>query len=155
LIVEIARRRPNERGSATVEFALVVLPLFAVLFLAMDVAWMIFGWACLQEAAREGVRYAVTCSGQSETTLDSATRQVVQQYAFGFVTASEISVDYYPATGYSSAGVPATIDGTNGSTSAGNLVKVTISGVRLNSFAPLFRSVSTYQLSASATDILQ
>ena len=151
----MARSKSSERGSVTVEFALVVLPLFAILFLAMDVAWMIFGWACLQEAAREGVRYAVTRSGEAESTLDSTTRRVVEKYSFGFAKAGEISVDYYPSTGYSSAGVPATLDGTVGSTSVGNLVKVTINGVTLKSFAPLFRSANSYQLSASATDILQ
>jgi Flp pilus assembly protein TadG len=132
-----------------------MLPLFALIFLIMDVAWMIFGWACIQEGAREGVRYAVTGSGEAEATLDSTTRQVVEQYSLGFAKASQISVDYYPASGYSSSGVPATLDGLAGATSTGNLVKVTIQGVTLRSFGPIFRTFSSYQLSASATDILQ
>jgi Flp pilus assembly protein TadG len=148
-------KRPGARGSATAEFALVLLPLFASIFLVMDVAWMIFGWACMQEGVREGVRYAVTCSGEAEATLDSATRQVVKQYSLGFVKSSEISVDYYPATGYSSSGAPANLDGSAGATSSGNLVKVTVQGVTLRSFGPIFRNFASYQLSASASDILQ
>jgi len=148
-------RHPRELGSATVEFALVLLPMMALLFLTIDVAWMIFGWACIQEGAREGVRYAVTGSGQAEATLDSATRAVVKQYSFGFAQSSNISVDYYPATGYASSSVPASLDGTAGATAAGNLIKVTVQGVTLTSFGPIFRSISTLQVSASASDILQ
>jgi Flp pilus assembly protein TadG len=145
----------GEEGSVMVEFALLLLPLMAMLFLTMDVAWLIFGWACIQEGAREGVRYAVTESGQAESTLDSATKLVVQRYSFGFAQAGNISVDYYPSTGYASAGVPASLDGAAGATAAGNLIKVTVHGVSINSFGPVFRSFSTVQVSASASDILQ
>lgn len=151
----VAKGRRREAGSATVEFAFVLLPLFALLFLTLDVAWILFGWACIQEGAREGVRYAVTGSGQSESTLDSSTKLVVEQYSFGFAKASNISVDYFPSTGYSSSGVPASVDGTPAATQVGNLVKVTIQNVPFKSFGPIFRSWSTVQLSASAADILQ
>lgn len=150
-----ADRHTRELGSATVEFSLVLLPLMALLFLTIDVAWMIFGWACIQEGAREGVRYAVTGSGQAEATLDAATKAVVVQYSFGFAQSSNISVDYYPASGYASTGMPASIDGTAGATATGNLIKVTVQGVTLKSFGPIFRSFSALQLSASASDILQ
>jgi Flp pilus assembly protein TadG len=144
-----------ESGSVTVEFSFVVLPLLAILFMTVDVAWIIFGSACIQEGAREGVRYAVTGSGQSETTLDSAVKLVVQQYSFGFVKASNVSVDYYPPTGYSSSGAPATIDGTAQATQIGNIVKVTVQGVTMSSFGPLFRAWTPLQLSASASDVMQ
>jgi len=138
-----------------VEFGLVLLPLFAMLFLLMDVSWIIFAWASAQEGAREGVRYAVTGSGQAEATLDSATKLVVQQYSFGFVKSANISVDYYPSGGYSASGAPASLDGTAGSTSVGNLVKVTVQVVSLRSFGPIFRTWDNIQLTASACDILQ
>src|SRR5450432_1960284 len=96
---QLAKVRTRESGSATVEFSLVILPLFAILFMMIDVTWIIFGSACIQEGAREGSRYAVLGSGQAETTLDTAIKQVVQQYSFGFVKTSNISVDYYPPTG--------------------------------------------------------
>lgn len=47
-------KRHAERGSTLVEFSLVILPLIGFLFLTLDVAWIFFGWACIQEAAREG-----------------------------------------------------------------------------------------------------
>ncbi len=147
--------RRRESGSATVEFAFVILPLFAILLMTVDVAWIIFGSACIQEGAREGVRYAVTGSGQAETSLDSATKLVVEQYSFGFAKASNISVDYYPPAGYSSSGVPASLDGTAQATAAGNIVKVTVQGVAISSFGPLFRPWTPLQLSGSASDVLQ
>jgi Flp pilus assembly protein TadG len=147
--------RTTESGSATVEFAFVILPLFAILFMTINVAWIIFGSACIEEAAREGERYAVTGSGQSESTLDSAVKLVVQQYSFGFAKASNISIDYYPPTGYSSSGVPASLDGTSQATAVGNIVKVTVQGVTIGSFGPLFRTWSSLQLFASASDVMQ
>jgi len=147
--------RRRESGSVTIEFAFVILPLFGILLMTVDVAWIIFGSACIQEGAREGVRYAVTGSGQSESSLDSAIKLVVEQYSFGFAKASNISVDYYPPAGYSSSGVPATLDGTAQATVAGNIVKVTVQGVSMSSLGPLFRSWTPLQLTGSASDVMQ
>ncbi len=137
------------------EFALLLPIFFAILFMTMDVGWILFGWVCIQEGAREGVRYSITGSGQVEATLDSATKLVVEQYSFGFAKATNISVDYYPSTGYSASGMPASLDGTSGATSVGNLVKVTVRGVTIKSFAPVWRNFGNVQLTASACDILQ
>jgi Flp pilus assembly protein TadG len=144
-----------ETGATTVEFALALLPLFALLFMTIDLSWIILGWAAIQEGAREGARYAVTGSGQSETALDSATKSVVVQYSFGFANASNISVDYYSAAGYSSAGLPATLDGQTGATSVGNVVKVSVQGITIGTFGPIFRAFGPIVLSASASDVLQ
>jgi Flp pilus assembly protein TadG len=151
----VVRRRRRESGSTTVEFGFVILPLFALLFMTIDVAWIIFASACIQEGAREGVRYAVTGSGQSETTLDNAVTAVVQQYSFGFAKATNISVSYYPSTGYSSSGAPANIDGTPEATAVGNIVKVTVQGVAMNSLGPIFRVWTPLQLMASSSDVMQ
>jgi Flp pilus assembly protein TadG len=148
-------RKTRQSGDTTVEFGFVILPLFAILFLTIDVAWVFFASACLQEGAREGARYAVTGSGTSETTLTSAVQAVVHQYSFGFAKASNISVDFYPSTGYSSSGPPANIDGTAQATAVGNIVKVTIQGVATSSFGPIFRVWSPSQLTASSSDVMQ
>lgn len=147
--------RRKESGSAIVEFGLVLLPLFAILFMTLDISWIVFAWACIQEGAREGCRYAVTGSGEAESTLDTATKAVVQQYSFGFAQSSNISVDYYPPTGYSSSGTPSTLDGESGATAVGNIVKITVSGVTMKSFGPILRTWNPISLSASATDVLQ
>jgi len=155
MISVASRRKRRQSGSAIIEFGLATLPLFAILFMCMDVAWIILGWACIQEGAREGVRYAITGSGQSEGTLDSAIKGVVQQYSFGFAQASSVAIHYYPPSGYSSSGAPAPLDGASGATSTGNVVTVIVPSVSLKSFGPIFRSFTTINLSASASDVLQ
>lgn len=154
-IRKLARKRSSESGATTVEFCFILLPLFAFLLMTMDVAWIIFGWACIQEGAREGVRYAVTGSGQAEGTLDSSIKLVVEQYSFNFAKASNISINYTPSTGYSSSGSPASLNGTAGATSAGNVVTVSVSGVTIGTFGAIFRTFTPVQLSASAADVLQ
>jgi Flp pilus assembly protein TadG len=140
-----------------VEFALVLLPTIAFLLMIMDVAWIIFGWACIQEGAREGVRFAVAnwATNRSETALNSATKPVVQQYSFGFAQPGNITIDYCPSTGYSSTGPPACLDGQAGAVAPGNVLKITVSGVAVGSFGAIFRTWSPVTLSATAADILQ
>lgn len=155
-----ATRSPRERGSTLVEFSLVLLLELGVLLLLMDVAWIFFGWGCIQEAAREGVRYAITGKGQTESSLDSAIiNNAVIPYSFGFINAqnasSVVSIDYYPSSGYSSSGSPASLDGQANSTGAGNIVKVTIHGISIGSFGPILRSAAPITLSASAADVIQ
>ncbi|HEX7362944.1 MAG TPA: hypothetical protein VF283_20830 [Bryobacteraceae bacterium] len=42
------------------EFAFMLLPTLGLFCIIINVAWVIFGRACLQEAVRKGVRYAIT-----------------------------------------------------------------------------------------------
>jgi Flp pilus assembly protein TadG len=153
--VTIADTPTSQSGSSTVEFSLVLLPLLALVFMSMDVAWIIFGWACIQEGAREGARYAVTGSGQAEAGLDSAIQSVVERYSFGFAKASNISVDYYPPAGYSSSGPPPSIDGTAAATDVGNVVRVTVQGVTIGTFGAIYRKFTPVKLLASASDVMQ
>lgn len=150
-----SKRRRTQAGSTLVEFSLLILPLLALLFMIVDVAWFIFGWACIQEGAREGVRYAITGSGQAETSLDAAITAVVIQNSFGFANSNGIAVHYYPSNGYSASGTPAALDGSAGATAVGNVVTVVVPSLSLQSFGPLFRAVSPINLSASASDVLQ
>lgn len=140
-----------------IEFALVILPVMAFLLMIMDVAWIIFGWACIQNGAREGVRFAVAnwTTNKSESALGSVTKPVVQQYSFGFAKPSNITIDYCPSTGYSSTGPPASLDGKPGAVAPGNVVKITVSGVSVGTFGAIFRTWSPVTLSATAADILQ
>jgi Flp pilus assembly protein TadG len=145
------RFRKSEQGSEIVEFALVILPLFAFLFLIVDVCWIIFAQASLQNAAREGVRFAVT--GQLPPAFkhqDDAIRSVVQANAYGFLSGStgNISIQYYnPTTLKPANGV--------GSNSGGNLLQVSVSGVQINPLGPILRDSTAVTLSASSSDVME
>ncbi len=135
------------------EFGLVLIPLMAFIFLLMDTSWVIFARATLQHAAREGVRFGVT--GQivaPATCLGDSIRHVVVNNAFGFVTTSnaetQVAVTYY------NPNTLAVVTGT-GATAGGNVIQVSISGVNIKSFAPVWRSSSPISLAATASDVLE
>jgi len=143
----------NQLGSTTVEFALVLVPLLAFVFLLMDTSWVIFARATLQNAARAGVRFGVT--GQvvaPASCLGDSVRQVVVTNAFGFVpsssAASMVTVTYY------NPNTLAVVTG-SGAAAGGNVIQVSISGLKIRSFAPVWRSSSPISLAATASDVLE
>ncbi len=145
------RKSRSERGSELVEFALVLLPLFALVFLSFDTAWVIFIRAALQEAVREGVRFGITGQSMSGACLDASIQQVVKTYSFGFVKSpGQVSIAYYspfnPGTN---------LAGTPGATAGGNILQVSINGVSVRSVAPLWRSATPLNLSATAVDVME
>ena len=141
----------SEQGSQIIELGLVILPLFALIFLVVDVCWIIFAQASLQHAAREGVRFAVT--GQLPPAFkhqDDAIRSVVQENAFGFLSGSTgtITIQYYdPTTLKPASGV--------GSNSGGNLLQISISGVKVDPLGPILRDSTAITLSASSSDVME
>ncbi|HLF72238.1 MAG TPA: TadE family protein [Dehalococcoidia bacterium] len=64
-----ARTRRNERGQAMVEFALVSIAFFLLIFAIFDMTRLFQSWVAVQHASREGARYAITgravCDGAS------------------------------------------------------------------------------------------
>lgn len=63
-MIKIKRRFNNSPGQALVEFALIISVLLAMIFLIIESARILWAWNTVQNAAREGARYAIT--GQSE-----------------------------------------------------------------------------------------
>ncbi len=143
----------EEQGTQIVEFGLVILPLLALLFLVVDVGWIIFAQGAIQHGAREGVRFAVT--GQLPTGFahqDDAIRSVVQANSFGFLNGAtglgHINIQYYnPTTLQSASGV--------GSNGGGNLLQITVSGVQVNPLGPILRSSAAVTLSAVSSDVME
>lgn len=59
------RKQPNSsNGQALVEFALIAVVLFMVIFLIIEAARIMWAWGTVQNAARAGARYAIT--GQAD-----------------------------------------------------------------------------------------
>ena len=149
----MARFFRSASGSTTVEFTLVILPLMAFVFLLLDTAWIIFARATIQHAAREGVRFGVTGQIQAPATcLGASVQEVVAANSFGFVPASQatsmVTVTYYdPNT--------LTVETGAGADAGGNVIQVTVSGLNIKSFAPVWHSSSPIQLYATASDVLE
>jgi Flp pilus assembly protein TadG len=140
--------RRREAGAAIVEFAFVIMPAMGLLFLLMNLAWILFGWASVQEAVREGVRSAVTCAASGGITAGADS--VVAQYSFGFLNSQNVA-SYTTVSFYSPTLVP--LKSTDLVTS-GTVVKVSVSGLPLTTFAAILHGPMAIQLSATSADIM-
>ena len=116
-----------------VEFALVLLPLLAIIFGIIDFSLAVFLRSTFRHAAREGARYAVTGRTAAGMGQDASIRAVVQRNAMGFLNgssgASKIFVRYY---------TPGTLVETQ-SNAGGNIVEVSIEGYTWSWIAPVLR----------------
>lgn len=132
-----------------IELGLVILPLFAIVFLTMDSAWAVFAKASLQYAVRQGCRYAVTSQVMSGMGQDASIKTVVQSNSFGFLTGlnseNNITIQYFN---------PQTLKATN-SNAGGNIVQVAISNASLAPLVPLWISPDPIQISAVSSDVME
>src|ERR1700704_169893 len=129
-----ARRKRSSRGNLMLESVFTFLPLLAVILFFLDIGMMLFRWSTLQNAVREGCRYAVTFQTNGGAGQDASVEQVVQRYAFGLVKTTDspnlIHVDYYnPASPNTAI--------TTGGNIPGNVVEVTVQGINLAWIMPL------------------
>lgn len=130
-------RVKRSRGNAAVEGVLVLLPTMALLMGFIDFGLMFYRWSTLQNAVREGVRYAITFDtdmnpnnahqpGQSQS---AAIKQVVQRYSLGLVKVTDspasIFVNFYTQVGAVGTNIP------------GNIVEVSIVSPPYRWIAPL------------------
>ena len=100
-----SRRRARETGNAMLESALIFLPMIAIFFGIIDVSLAVFIQSTLNQATREGVRWAITYQssdpyGNSCTSSQATcTANVVMGNAIGVpgLTSSYITVKYYTA----------------------------------------------------------
>jgi Flp pilus assembly protein TadG len=95
------RLRTRQKGQAALEFALVVVFLVVLLVSILEMTLFIYTYAALNNAAKEGVRYAVVhgSSSASPSAPGSTTNVVstVQSYAAASLhtlSSSNVSVDY-------------------------------------------------------------
>jgi Flp pilus assembly protein TadG len=154
-------RKRNSNGNVILESVFTLLPTFAFIFAFTDFGLMMFRWSTLQNALREGTRYAVTFQTATGLGQDASIEGVVQQYALGFVKTTDnpqhIFVNYYApaalATPIASGGnVP------------GNLVDVSVQNLSFGWLAPLsgsyggavpfFRSTTPITFNLDSADIL-
>ncbi len=143
----------RQRGSALIEFSMMLLPLLACVFMTLDLAWILFTWASIQEGVREGVRFAVTGQVlQGYACQDASIRAVIQMSSIGFVNAtnaaSVVQIQYYD---------PLTLQPLNGvgSNAGGNVVKITVSQISVATFGPILRSWTPIKLAASSSDVME
>lgn len=155
-IKSLCRFRGNaagrERGSSLIEFTLVLLPFLALVFLILDIAWVIFIQATIQEAVREGVRVGVTATaGTGCSTVTCTVQNTVMSYSFGFIpSTSDITVTYYSPN----SGTLTQVTG-SGADVGGNIIQVSVSALTIHSMGAIMRSQNTVLVGATASDVIE
>jgi Flp pilus assembly protein TadG len=71
------RLKKNDSGASIVEFAIIAMLLFAVLFGIIEFGWIFNGYITLTSAAQEGVRQAVVMKDVDEEEI----RNIVRTHA--------------------------------------------------------------------------
>src|ERR1700684_2604227 len=94
--MHVSRRRlRNSRGNLMVEAMLVLLPTFALISGFFDVTFALFDWSTLQNAVREGVRYAVTFQTSGSLGQDASIAQTVMSNSMGLLPNTSLVVTNY------------------------------------------------------------
>ena len=154
LLPKSRTRSRTQAGSAILEGALVLLPMMALFFAMIDFPFALFIQNTIREAAREGVRFAITqqtgAGGQ-----DAAIKAVVESYSMGFISdagitsgANTFNITYYNGTTLANAGAGV------GSNGQGNICVVTVS-VQRKWMAPVWRSTGILNFNAASSDVME
>jgi Flp pilus assembly protein TadG len=144
----IAGKR-SRRGSETIEGAFTTLIMFALIFLILDMSLSLFIKSTLQEAARDGVRFAVTAQTLAgDTYMNDSIVKVVQNSSLGFLSgasgACKVSVTYYDPYG-----------GAVTSAAGGEVVQVAITGVQYTPLAAILKSGAPVTVNVQASDVME
>jgi len=156
LAKQSARNR-RRSGNTIIETVFTILPTFALILGFVNFGIVLYRWCTLQNAVREGCRYAITFQTQTGLGQDGSISAVVEQYAMGIVKTTDspqhIFVNYYAPTNLTSA------IGTGGNI-PGNVVEVSVRNVSWNWLAPFagtwfnIEAFSALNLNVYSSDIL-
>jgi Flp pilus assembly protein TadG len=94
----------HQKGAETVEFAMLALLFFAIIFAIIEFGRALFVWNALTEATRRGARMAVICPYQSPIPAQVAIFDVIAgslgtSAIISGLTPAMVNVSYFDATG--------------------------------------------------------
>ena len=124
------KRNRGRSGEVALELGLMLLPTLAIIFGFLDVGMAIFTWNTLQNSVREGSRYAITFQTSGSNGQVQSVKNVVSQWAMGFVTATATSsttpaAPYVDVSFYASGATSTALTGA-GANRTGNIVEVAV-----------------------------
>jgi Flp pilus assembly protein TadG len=146
--MRIGKQRGSQRwGGAAVETAFVLIPMFMFLCGVFEYGRLLMDWELLNNAAREGCRYAL--ANNTSPTINTDVQNIVLARMAGR------SADFGNFT--------VTVSGTRQGVSTpvsnlgpGDLVTVTVSGqYQLLNITPLTRKLSSFTMSSSVTMVCE
>jgi len=172
-----ARRRRRQAGATIIELSLLLFPTLAIVCGFMDIGMAIFSWTTLQNAVREGTRYAITYQVDGSGHQIQSIKDEVATWSMNLVSSTAtsssppagcsagscyIQVDFYaPPTASSPNGTLVT--GNAGQNAPGNIVQVSIVNYPYRWMAPFSGTLSggfyqapgsTFSISVDSADVL-
>jgi Flp pilus assembly protein TadG len=123
------RRRRSSGGNALLESTFTLVPLMALILAFFNFGFAIYKWTTLQNAVREGCRYAITFQTMSGLGQDASIGAIVKEFGMGMVdptltgSSQQVFINYYSPTNTNRTTGPIN----PGGNVPGNLVEVSIS----------------------------
>lgn len=138
------KQRTQRRWAATaVETGLVMIPLTMFLFGVFEYGRLLMDWNILNNAAREGCRYALV--NNTSSTISTSVKSVVTTYMAG-------QSGSFTSVTVSVSGTHNGVSTTVNNLVAGDLITVTVSGTyKFMNVIPLVRLPSSLTISSSVT----
>ena len=150
-------RNRRRSGTGLLEFAFMLMPTFAIIGGFVDVGMALFTWNTLQNAVREGTRYAITYQVDDSGHQITSIKNRVSTWAMGMVSASSTSssgtnVPYVDVNFYTQP-TQASPNGTlltptGNANATGNIVEVSIKNYPYALMAPFSGSLSAVTATA-------
>jgi len=157
-VAGMRRRARRQSGNTIIEMAFTLVPTFALIFGFADFGIVLWRWTTLQNAVREGCRYAVTFRTNGTEGQDSSIEDVVTTYAMGLVTKNDTPQHIYVK--YYAPGALTTPINSGGNV-PNNIVEVSVQNYAISWITPLSgnlssptRNTSAWSLNIYSSDLL-
>ena len=152
-----ALRRARQRGNEIIEFTLCLFPILGFLFMTLDIAWMVFTRATLQNAVQQGMRFAVVTRDNyaSPTLHKTAIKNAVKSWSGNMLKGKEdlIEVRWYSPDDLSTELALVNSDGTASSANAaGNVVKVSVENFVAAPLLGIFHDLAPWAFRSRSSD---
>jgi hypothetical protein len=118
-----------------------MLPLFAMIFILLNIAWAIFAKSTLQRAVRIGVRTGISItSTPTGSCLTDTVKSTVQSNSLGLLRGSTglsyIKVNYFLPPATNSTSPPTDVSSALNADAGGNIMQVSVQGYSLVPIVP-------------------
>jgi hypothetical protein len=141
------KRKSSCRGAELIEVALIIVPLFGMMFLLVDISMVLFLRSTFQHAVREGVRYGITGANDTGPCQDDSIKTIVKQRSLGFLNSAANTAKIH-------VHFTSPVSGNKSDNGPGNIIQVSIEAYQFIPFAPYQHSGKPY-LWARAFDVME
>jgi Flp pilus assembly protein TadG len=135
----------RQRGAVVVETAVIMILLTSLVFAIFEYGRLLMVWSLLNNAAREGCRYALV--NNTSSTINSDVKALVTSYMAGQTSSFQTSSFSVSVTGTTN-GVPTAVNNLE----PGDPITVTVSGkFRFMNIIPLAQMPTSWTMTSSVT----